>query len=114
MAVIPYTVTRDQNGLFHTVVWTGVTEADTCAAYLFQQLPQDISVEFDGTWGGATATLVGSNGGGGKACTAIGGTTADWTADALVSVLERPKSFTPTFAGGSSQSMSVYMVVWLK
>jgi hypothetical protein len=115
MAEIAYTTSIEQPGIKHTYTWSNVTENDTCAPFEFQDLAQDISIEADDTsaWGGASLTLVGSNGGSsGAVCTAMDGSTAAWTANALFSVLQRPGSITPTFAGGSSQSVSIAMTVW--
>ncbi len=114
MGTINYTVTRDQQDSKITVTWANVTEADACSAFVFQSLAEDITVEADDTaaWGGATLTIVGSNGGTGSACTAMDNSTAAWTANALFSIRQRPGSVTPTFTGGIGQSVTVYMTLW--
>jgi len=114
MATISYTVTRDQQGIKTTITWPNVTEADTCAAYGFQALAENITVEADDTaaWGGSTLTMIGSNGGTGKACTSMNNSAAAWTANALFSIRQRPSSITPTFSGGLAQSVTVYMTIW--
>jgi len=114
MATITPTVTRDQADSKYTVTWTNVTAADACAAFSFEALAENITVEADDTtsWGGATLTMVGSNGGTGNACTAMNNSTASWTANALFSIRQRPASITPTFSGGVGQSVTVYMTVW--
>lgn len=115
MAVISYTTTRSQEDQKYLVTWENVTENDTCLAFLFNEHSKNICVEADDTsaWGGSTLTMVGSNGGGGIACKAMDDSTSSWTANALFSIRERPSQITPTFAGGTSQSVTVHMVVWL-
>ena len=112
MTAIAYTTSWPQEGKKHRYTWASVTESDTCLALDIQELPQDISVEFDGTWGGASGTIVGTNNTATIPMTAMDGSTAAWTADALFSMLQRPGSITPTFAGGSSQSMTVTIILW--
>lgn len=113
MATINPTYIAAQADKKHVYTWSTVTESDTCAAVIFQEVPQDISVQITGTWGGATATIVGDNGAGsGVACSAIVTAAASWTANALFSLAERPGSATPTFAGGSSQSLTITLIAW--
>ena len=115
MATIAYTESYSQDARKLKITWENVTEADICQTFDFGNvLPADISIEADDTsaWGGATLTMVGSNGGGGVACTSMNESTASWTANALFSILQRPNDITPTLTGGTSQSVTIYMVVW--
>jgi len=97
-----------------TVTWTGVTESDTFVAYTFDKLAQDISVHTSGTFGSATVVYkVANNGGSGVNATDLGGTAISHTAEAITSVRERPLTIQPSASGGSSQSLTVTMVVWL-
>ena len=112
MAAITYTKTDPQPGKKQVITWANVTESDTFVAFTFQEMPQDISIEVDGTFGGASVTMLGANSTAAVALTAMDGSTAAWTADAIFSILQRPGSLTPTAAGGSSQSLTVTMILW--
>ena len=113
MATITPTITHEA-GHKILVQWDNVTESDTCTGFKCLGLYQDISIEADDTsaWGGATFTVVGDNGGGGATCRAVGTGSTSWTTNAIFSIVERPDTITPTFTGGSSQSVTVYMICW--
>lgn len=113
MAAISPTVTQSA-GQYLKVTWSSVTESDTFAVFSFSELPQDISVHVSGTFGGATTVLkVANNGGAGVNATDLGGVPISITSEALTSVRERPLTIQPVASGGSSQSQTVTMVVWL-
>lgn len=113
MAVIPYSVDRVHASTKHVVTWASVTEADTCAAFTLQELPLDISAHIYGTFGGATGVLKIANGGGsGVNAKSLDSVAISMTTEGLVSVLERPNTITPTFSGGTSQSLTVAIILW--
>lgn len=60
MAVISPT-TNNNNPSFAVHTWSGVTEADTCAPAPIDATPRSLTVQFSGTFGGATAIMQGSN-----------------------------------------------------
>jgi len=113
MAVISYTVERVHPSTKHIVKWAAVTENDTCEAFTLQELPLDISAHIYGTFGGATGVLKIANGGGsGVNAKSLDSVAISIAAESLVSMLERPNTITPTFSGGTSQSLTVAIILW--
>lgn len=113
MAEIAYTVEHVHPGGKHVVTWAGVTESDTCQAFNLQELPLDISAHIYGTFGSATGVLKIKNGGGsGVNAKSLDSVAISATTETLVSVLERPNTITPTFSGGTSQSLTVAIILW--
>jgi hypothetical protein len=117
MATIKPTVTdvSDKgNGASLRVVWTPVTEADTCQAW---KLPEysDKSIQVLGTFGGATVVLNGSNDGG---VTFAGlnvpaGTAISIASAAIKAVLENTEYVQPVASGGTGQSLTIAMMFHL-
>lgn len=116
MATIKPTVTDVTfrgNGAAFQVQWTPCTENDTCAAV---RLPEyaDRSFQVEGTFGGATVLLKGSNdnstfeGLRDPSHTAISMTSAG-----LQAVLENTIYTQPTYSGGSGQSLTITMLFHL-
>jgi hypothetical protein len=92
------------------VVWTGVTESDTFAPVSYPEYTSK-SVHFYGTFGGATATLKGSNTG--ANFFGLGdpqGVAISMTSEGLKQAQENALQYQPTAAGGSSQSLSCAML----
>lgn len=112
MAEIAHTIDRKSSEC-HVVTWTNVTESDTFQTFTFASLPMDISVHVSGTFGGSTTVLkVANNGSTGVDATDVSNTAISITAEAVKSVSERPLTIKPTASGGSSQSLTVNMVIW--
>jgi hypothetical protein len=112
MATIKATVTYAPNGQVGIAViqWPLVTENDTCEAV---ELPAwaDASVQIEGTFGGATAVLKGSNDGTNyqNLTDPQGNDISKTTAD-LEQVTEVVRYMKPTFSGGTSQLLTVTVV----
>ena len=93
------------------VVWSPVTENDTCAAIALPAF-SDKSVHFYGTFGGATVVLKGSNNAG---ATYVGlkdpsSTAISATSEKINAVLENTELVQPVASGGSGQSLSIALV----
>jgi hypothetical protein len=112
MAEIAYDKQITGNGDL-LLIWSPVTENDTFQSYGFEEVVSEISVHVKGTFGGATFSLTGSNHAGntGPTLQQIGGTDAEATVEDIFSLLDRPLEITPTATSGSSQSLSVYMLI---
>lgn len=112
MAEIPYSITTTAKG-DALVTWANVTEADTFQTFDLDRAAAEISVHVKGTFGGATVTITGSNHANntGPTLQQIGGTNASCTAADIFSILDRPLEIKPTASGGTSQSVSIYMMV---
>lgn len=116
MAVINPTISSallgKGDGATVRLIWTPVTENDTCApAYLPEY--SDKSVQVFGTFGGASVAIQGSNDGGttyavlhDPSGTAIAVVVAGFKA-----VLENTEYFKPVATGGVAQSLSIAMLV---
>ena len=110
MAAIAPTTSTPASGV-RVISWTPVTEADTAAPIAFNGSESAmIGFQVFGTFGGATATLQGSNDGTNWVTltdmtgSALGHTSAggaDFTASFLY--------FRPSFSGGTGQSLSVLL-----
>lgn len=112
MAEITYTTTRDTGGgVLYT--WASVTEADTFEPAEFTKKNfSSIAIQIGGTFGGATVVVNGSNddsvyGG----LSDLGGTAISVTAAALKSIGDKPLYIQPAASGGTSQSLTVKMLV---
>jgi hypothetical protein len=112
MAEIAYTLTTTDKG-DALIVWPSVTEADTFQMYELDSAVSEISVHIKGTFGGATVIVTGSNHAGntGPTLEQIGNSAASTTTEDLFSILDRPLEITPSASSGSSQSVSIYMMV---
>jgi len=94
------------------VTWGGATESDTFQRFEFAESVSEISCHTVGTFGGATVTYKGSNyDADGVALSQMDGTEASATAEDIFSILDRPLYITPTHGGGSSESVTLYMLV---
>jgi len=111
MAEIAYSVsTTGKDDLLLT--WASVTEADTFQQYLLDRAVSEISCHVSGTFGGATVTIKGGNVASEMlALTQLGGAAAATTVADIFSLLDRPIYIQPTHAGGSSESVTIYMMV---
>lgn len=97
------------------LVWTPLTEADTCRAVA---LPahSDKSVHASGTFGGASVSVQGSNNSGASFVAlndAATGTPVAITAEAIKAVLENTQQIKPVAAGGAAQILTISMLVHL-
>jgi len=94
------------------VTWTGATESDTFQRFELAEAVAEISCHTVGTFGSATITYKGSNyEAEGVALTQMDGTDAVATDENIFSILDRPLFITPTHSGGTSESVTVYMLV---
>lgn len=119
MATISPTITQvgKQDGSSYAVIWTPVTEADTCSPV---QLPEysDKSVVVTGTFGSATLAIHGSNDGTNYAPlhdpggTVIGITAASGGSN-VRAILENTVYLKPVTSGGTSSSLTVGMLFHL-
>lgn len=116
MAAIKPTVTDVSirgNESTYTVVWTPVTEADTCVAV---QMPEyaDRSIQVSGTFGGASVAVQGSNDGTNFAALRDpSSTTIAITTAGIRAVLENTYQTKPVATGGTSQSLTIAMLFHL-
>lgn len=93
------------------VTWTGLATGDTIGAF---EMPgwADRSVQFGGTFGGATLTFTGSNDG----TNFIGltdpqGNAISKTAAAIEAVLELTRYVKPGISGGAGDSVNVTLLI---
>jgi hypothetical protein len=117
MAVIAPTITEIGNGDGSTfrIVWTPLTENDTCAPVAMSGYA-DKSVHVFGTFGSGTVALQGSNDGGANyaALNDPGGTAIGIaTAAKIKGVLENTEWIKPVASGGTGQSLSIAVVARL-
>lgn len=111
MAEIDAVKTITTNGDL-TLTWADVTESDTFGRFDFAEVVKEISVHVHGTFGGATVVVKGSNyDAEGVTLSQLTGLAASVAAEALFSLLERPKFIQPVHSGGSSESVTVVMLV---
>ena len=111
MAEISYTLTNTSGG-DALVTWANVTEADTFKQYEMAEVVSEISTHITGTFGGATVSIDGGNITGEMlGLLQIGGTAATATAADIFSLLDRPLYIQPSHTGGTSESVSIYMMV---
>ncbi len=111
MAEIEYDIATTDNGDL-LLTWASVTESDTFKQYELSEVVSEISCHITGTFGTATVTIQGGN------VTSemldmvqIGGATASATSADIFSLLDRPLFIQPVASGGTSQSVTVYMLV---
>lgn len=115
MATIKPTVTAVGRGDGSTlqVIWTPVTEADTCAAVSYPECA-DRSVQVAGTFGSSSTAVQGSIDGTNYASlNDPGGTVIALTAAGIKGILENTVYVKPVTTGGSSQSLTISMLVHL-
>ena len=111
MAEIAYEPTVTTGGDW-LITWPTVTESDTFQRYELDRAVSEISVHTVGTFGSATVLMKGSNyAATGVTLTQMSGADASVTAEDIYSVLDRPRYITPTHSGGSSESVTIYMMV---
>jgi hypothetical protein len=109
MAVIPYAIVPSPDIRSFVIKWTAVTEADTCAPVAIPT-HADRSVQVNGTFGGATAVIQGSNDG-------TNYLTLNNPADAALSfssagleaILESTAYIKPLISGGTGQTLNIYI-----
>ncbi len=96
------------------IIWTPVTEADTCAPVEFPEC-SDKSIQVLGTFGGASVALNGSNNNGTTFAPLSdpGGTVIAITSAKIKAVLENTQQIQPVASGGTSQSLTIAMLVHL-
>lgn len=98
----------------HWWTWSNIANADTATAIGDAEgivAFADKTVHVDGTFGGATVTLVGSNDG----ITFFGlsdpqGAAISFAVAGLVAVLENPRYIKPLLTGGAASSIDVMLV----
>ena len=99
------------NSAVQTVQWTPVTEADTCRPIQFPEF-SDKSIQVSGTFGGASVALNGSNDGTNFAALRDpSSTTIAITQAGIKAVLENTWQVQPSVTGGSSQSLTITLLV---
>ena len=112
MADIAYDIatTADGDAL---VTWAAVTEADTFKQYPLKEAVSEISIHITGTFGGSTVSIDGGNITGEMLpLTQIGAAAAATaTAADIFSLLDRPLFLQPSHTGGTSESVTIYMLV---
>lgn len=93
------------------VQWINVTEADTCSATDDYIRYADRSVQFEGTFGGATAIIQGSlDGTNFHNLHDPFGNNLSTTSATFAAITELARQYKPTFSGGSSQSITVTLI----
>lgn len=117
MAVIAPTVTEVSDkgdGSAFRVVWTPVTEADSCAAVRYPG-HSDKSIQAIGTFGSGSVALHGSNDGGTTyaALNAPSGSAIALTTASIKAVLENTEYIKPVITGGTAQSLTIAMLIHL-
>jgi hypothetical protein len=94
----------------HQTVWSAMGNADNGAPQTPSSLA-DKTVQFDGTFGGATAVLSGSNDGTSWfTLSQPDGSPISATVSALMQIVENTKYVRPTTSGGAGSSINVRMV----
>lgn len=112
MAEISYSTDTRPRCTVYT--WANVTESDTFQRLELDSLAQEISVHIKGTFGGATVVMKGSlSDEEGTTLSQLGSLDASATAEDIFSLLDRPVYITPTHSGGTSESVTVSVAVWL-
>ena len=94
------------------IVWTPVTENDTCNPVYFPDHPIK-SIQALGTFGSATVAVQGSNDGGTTfaALHSVGVTAIAITSAGVNPIVENTEQIKPVMTGGSSQSLTLALVV---
>lgn len=114
MAAIKPTITTigRGDGSCVMVLWTPVTEADTCVPFEAPDLT-DKSVHVYGTFGGSSTAIHGSNNGGTSfaALNDPSSTAIAITTEKIKAVLENTQQIKPVITGGAAQSLSVAVLV---
>jgi len=109
MAVIPYVLVPNSDRASMVVKWEAVTEADTCAAVALPAW-SDRSVQVNGTFGGATVIIQGSNDGTNYVTLNNPADAAlSFAAAGLEAVLELTATLKPSISGGTGQSINIYL-----
>lgn len=110
MATIAPTITSLPRSV-HLVVWSNVTNADTCSAAELSG-DGDRSVQIAGTFDSATVVVAGSNDGSNYiVLTDPQGNAISKTAAAIEAITEVTRYIKPTFSGGAgTQSLTVSML----
>ena len=111
MAVIALTK-LDDGPDWKVYQWTPLTEADTCAAIKLDRVATDIMMQVSGTFGSASVALHGSLDGTNYAALAdLDGGTIAVTSAGLTSARDAPLWLKPVASGGSSQSLTINVLV---
>lgn len=107
--VTPTTV--DNYDQTRTVTWATMGGADVGLGAAFGQFP-DRTLVVEGTFGGATCTIQGSNDGGTTWFTLHDylGNALTYTANGIALIAENPGLMRPSNASGTGSSISVYLV----
>jgi hypothetical protein len=94
------------------VTWTALTEADSAAVLDLGEYEVD-AVEFSGTFGGATIVLKGCvlSSGTMTGLTDLGGTAISKTSAGWQTVREQPRYVQPVASGGTSQSLTITLLL---
>jgi hypothetical protein len=111
MAEKPYDISTTDGGDL-LLTWSAVTESDTFQQYELAEAVSEISVHVTGTFGGATVVIQGGNVTSAMLnLVQIGGAAASCTTADIFSLLDRPLFIQPSHSGGSSESVTIYMLV---
>lgn len=98
------------DGSVFQVIWSGVTEVDTCRAVSYPQYA-DKTVQVAGDFGGTSVAVNGSiDGVNYAALTDQGGTTIAITSAGIKQVLQNALLVQPALTGGSSTALTVSMI----
>lgn len=108
MAEVNYTKQVVNDNVF-VVSWT-LTPGDTAVPFQEPDLA-DVSVSMEGTWGGATVTLKGSNGTSFQTLHDPYSNDVAATADSVFAVVENTLYRKPVIASGSGSSVTVYLLL---
>lgn len=110
--IVPTLVDISQRGdqSVWQVIWTPVTNADTCRAVSFPQYA-DKSVQVAGTFGGTSVSVTGSiDGTNYAALSDQGGTAIAITTAGIKQVLQNALYIQPALTGGAASSLTISMI----
>ena len=107
MALKSYTEDRINDNVV-VVSWV-LTPSDTAQAYANPDYA-DVSVSMEGTWGGATVSMTGSNGSTYSTLNDPFNVGIAFTSDDCAAIVENTRYRKPTISGGSGSSVTVYLL----
>jgi len=113
MAVISHAYSTDSGSAAHTVLWETITDSDTAQIWCPINTNGAIcSIQFSGTWGGATVVLQQSNDGATWfTANDVLGTAVSATADAFFELSIAAKYVRPSTSGGSSSDVDATLIL---
>lgn len=112
MATIAPVVTDiSVDGSVSKVVWTALTNTDFDGVQIMSVEWADRCIQVDGTFGGATITIQGSNDGATwYTLNNVQGTALTFTAAGMKQVVEVPQWIRPSLSGGAGSTLNVTMI----